>query len=687
MPVQKVDINEAEKAIRRAKRSLTSVFAFSFVVSLLLLTSPLFMLQVYDRVLLSRSESTLLGLLGVACFLLITLWFVELTRNLLINRISVRFNNDIAKTTFSEVMSRGTVSKPLQDMASIRSFLNAPYLLSLFDIPWLPAYLAFAYFLHPMLGHIGLVGAVILFIFAVINDKSTKALMEKSSEFYGAANKFSEHSSRHHDAIVGMGMVRNLTSLWGQFQQAGLGFQMKAADKNAWISSAAKVIRQIIQVSVLAMGGYLAIQDITSPGAMIAASIIIGRALAPIEQSIQGWRLFSGARESYASLREFFDSYEPSSAGVSLPVPKGEISLQNVISLGSSGDEVRSAATPRPVIKNVTMKVEAGTALGVTGPSGSGKSTLIRLILGILKPLSGTVRIDGAELTTEVQRQYSAYCGFVPQEVGIFDGTVAENIARFAEVSDEKVIKAAQLAGAHELILSLPEGYETQIGEAGIHLSGGQKQRIALARAVYDEPSIVVLDEPASNLDKDGTAALLQCIEQLKAMNKTVVLIAHQPSLFKSVDQIALVVDGQIQDMGPRDEMFKAMGAKRAASDAKPAQPDLQKKPNAVSEASLSGSSAHFQQDEQAPRANIVSTSSVAKQKAAPTVVKKPRNSKVTIVSRSNGRPVSESDKEGLGERTNMSSESEEKMIGGKDEADKVETIEGGEPRLEEKKA
>lgn len=554
-------------ALSNAKRSMKSVFAFSFVVNVLLLTSPLFMLQVYDRVLLSRSGSTLLGLFAVAVFLLVTLFFVEIVRNFLLNRISVRFDEALSLITFSEIMSKGSVSKPIHDLNALRSFLNAPFILAIFDAPWLPLYLILVYFLHPYLGHVGLLGAVLLFALAIANDRLTKESSQKSNEFFSAANAFVEHSTQNKDTILGMGMLRALSVIWSQYQSAGLGFHIKASDLNALLSSLAKVIRQIIQVSVLAVGGYLVITDVTTAGVMIATSIIIGRALSPIEQSIQGWRSLSKVRESYDALEEFLDGYEDLNIAVPLPAPTGHIKFQNVVALGGSGFVLsEQGAKPKPVIKNMSFELKTGEVLGVTGPSGSGKSTLAKLMLGVIQPISGSVRVDGAELNKSVQYQYSAYFGYLPQEVTLFDGTVAENIARFNEADPGRVIDAAQLASAHELILSLPEAYETKVGSSGINLSGGQKQRIGLARAVYGKPTLIVLDEPTSNLDNDGRLAFMSTVKRLKDAGTSLIIIAHQPSLFQDVDKLALVVDGQLQQFGPFKKVIEDMAKKHKES-------------------------------------------------------------------------------------------------------------------------
>ncbi len=557
-----LDTDIVQNAITKAKRSMFGVFVFTFVVNLLLLTSPLFMLQVYDRVLISQSGSTLVGLLAVAIFALVILLVVEVIRNLLLNRISARFDSELGAITFSEVMSRGSVSKPIHDLNAIRSFLNAPFLLALFDLPWLPAFLGLVYLLHPMLGHIGLVGAVILFLLALSNDGLTREASQKSAESFGAANAFVEHSARNTDAVVGMGMIPSLIKIWSMYQSAGLGYHIKLSDRNAIISGIAKVVRQVVQVAVLAMGAYLTIEGITTAGVMIAASIIIGRALAPVEQSIQGWRSLTRVKESYATLQDFLKDYSAPKPSTILPAPNGQIVLKNVVAMAAKSDDAE--VSQQPVIKNISCTINAGESVGITGPSGSGKSTLARLILGIIQPLNGSIKIDDAELSKEVQRQYAHYVGYLPQSVELFDGTIAENIARFKEVDHEKVVAAAKLSNAYQLIMALPEGFETKVGPGGAHLSGGQRQRIGLARALYDAPSIIVLDEPSSNLDNEGRLALQSALKRLKEMNKTVILIAHQPILFSGMDKVALIADGQLQKFGPASEVIPELKPRKS---------------------------------------------------------------------------------------------------------------------------
>ena len=555
-----------KSSIKSIRRSLKSAFVFSFFANLLLLTSPLFMLQVYDRVLLSRSSETLIGLLAVALLALVVLYFLEVVRSQSLTRAAARFNRDVGVVTYGEVLSRSSSSQPIHDVNSIRQFISSPFILTLFDMPWMPLYLACVYYLHPMLGHIALIAVAILFVVAFCNDRLTKAHLEKSGQAFSAANRFVEHSVRHKDAVLGMGMSAALSHEWSLMQQSGLGFSGVASDKNALLSSFAKVFRQLAQVGILAMGAFLTIQDLSTAGVMIAASIIAARALSPVEQSIQGWRSFTRARESYNRLEEFMSAHAGSQGStIQLPALQGRITLQNVFAHPAIESPPEQGA--EPLVRNINLAVEPGSILGIAGPSGSGKSTLMRLMAGVLTPMRGVVRVDGAELTADVRGQFSQETGYLPQEVELFPGTIRENIARFLEVDDSAVICASQQAGAHELILSLKDGYDTRIGAGGVNLSGGQKQRVGLARALFGNPRIVFLDEPSSNLDEAGTLSLTSAIQQLKAEKVTVVLIAHHPRLFMLTEQIAVLNAGVLELFGATKDVLDSLrGAKKQAN-------------------------------------------------------------------------------------------------------------------------
>jgi ATP-binding cassette subfamily C protein EexD len=530
---------------------------FSFFANLLLLTSPLFMLQVYDRVLLSRSTETLLGLLAVAVLALAILYILEVVRNRALTRVAAGFDRDLAIPVFSSLLARSPSSQPVGDLNTVRQFISSPFVLTLFDMPWMPIYLACVYLLHPMLGHIALGAVIILFVVALLNDKLTRAQHEKAGQFFGGASRFAEHSVRHKDAVLGMGMSNALSDEWHGMQRGGLGFTGVASDTNASLSSFAKVFRQFIQVAILAMGAYLTIQDLSTAGVMIAASIIAARALAPVEQSIQGWRNLSKARESYTRLKEFMAPYQQSENVTQLPALKGQITLQNVFA--HPAIDAQPDKGEEPLIRNVSFILEPGQILGIAGPSGSGKSTLMRLMAGVLPAMRGKVRIDGAELVDAVRDQFAPKVGYLPQEVELFSGTIKENIARFTEASDEAVIKAAQLAGAHELILSLKDAYETKLGAGGLNLSGGQKQRVGLARALFGDPQIVYLDEPNSNLDEPGTLALTRAIQMLKTNGSTVVMIAHHPRLFMLSEKLLVLNQGVMERFGPTKDVLEAL--------------------------------------------------------------------------------------------------------------------------------
>lgn len=540
---------------------------FSFFANLLLLTSPLFMLQVYDRVLLSRSNETLLGLLAVAVLALLILYVLEVVRNRALTRVAASFDRDLAIPVFTSLLARSASSQPVGDLNTVRQFISSPFVLTLFDMPWMPIYLALVYLLHPMLGHIALGAVIILFIVALLNDRMTRAQHEKAGQFFGGASRFAEHSVRHKDAVLGMGMSNALSAEWHGLQKGGLGFTGVAADTNASLSSFAKVFRQFIQVAILAMGAYLTIQDLSTAGVMIAASIIAARALAPVEQSIQGWRSFSKARESYSRLKDFMAPYDHEENATQLPELRGQVSLQNVFAHPAL--DAQPEQGEEPLIRNVSFSLSPGAILGIAGPSGSGKSTLVRLMAGVLKPMRGRVRVDGAELTEGVREQFAGKVGYLPQEVELFSGTIKENIARFTEAGDEAIIKAAQMAGAHELILAMKDGYDTKIGAGGVNLSGGQKQRVGLARALFGDPRIVFLDEPNSNLDEPGTLALTRAIQMLKANGSTVVLIAHHPRLFMLSDQLLVLNQGVMERMGPTKEVLEALKQKPEATSQK----------------------------------------------------------------------------------------------------------------------
>lgn len=542
------DVNPLTAALKKLRPALWAVAVFSLFINLLMLTAPLYMLQVYDRVLVSRSHDTLLYLSIVAIGALIIFGVLEFIRSRVLIRVSGQFDRQLSKKVFQTVMQSGSGAQPFRDLEAIRGFFTGPSLLALFDSPWTPIYIILIYFLHPMLGHVVLVGGIILFSIAVTNELLTRKPLQNSSVETAQANQFTELSSRNHDAIKAMGMLPGLTAVWKNWHDAGLAYQSQASDRASYISGSAKFVRFFIQVGSLGMGAYLAINEIITPGTMIAASIISSRALAPIESAIGGWRSFLMARTSRKRLMEYLEHLYNEKEPMELPAPKGEVGFENVYTIPPGGEI--------PVLSGISFQLLAGETLGITGPSAAGKSSVARLMVGAWSPNSGTVRLDKAELDQWEPEKLGQYIGYLPQDVELFSGSIADNVARFNQVDPRKIVAATKLAGAHETILSLPDGYDTNIGPGGENLSGGQRQKIGIARAFYGQPPLIVLDEPTSNLDAVGEAAVRSAIDILKQLGSTVVIIAHKPVVIGSVDKLMVIQNGMLTHYGPSNEVM-----------------------------------------------------------------------------------------------------------------------------------
>ncbi len=543
-----------QEALATSRGSFSAVGVFSFFINTLMLTVPLYMLQVYDRVLTSRSEDTLFMLTLVAVGLLLTYGLLELARQRVLVRVGNRLDSELNQPLLHAMLTdrlRGNSAgrgQPLRDLDSVRTFLTGPGLLSFFDSPWTPLYIAVIFLFHPLLGLLALAGALILFGLAVLNEWATRKPLKAASRFTVDANGFAETSLRNAEAIQAMGMMPGLIARWLQRHQTALALQSEASDSAGGIMATAKVTRQVLQVGMLGVGGYLAVQQVITPGVMIAASIIMGRALAPIEMAINSWRSFIAARASYGRLQDIMSQADTTGPSMALPAPTGALSVESVM-----------AAPPgiqKPVIQGISFSLEKGEVLGLIGPSASGKSTLARLFVGVWRPMAGHVRLDGADVYQWNPDELGPHIGYLPQDVELFDGTVWENIARFNTPDPRKVVAAARKADVHEMILRFPKGYDTVIGESGSMLSGGQRQRIALARALYGDPTFVVLDEPNSNLDGEGEQALSKVIADLKKQETTVVIIAHRPSVMSLVDKVLVLQQGRIAMFGPPSEVL-----------------------------------------------------------------------------------------------------------------------------------
>lgn len=535
------------QALECALGVLKRVGFFSMFINLLTLTSSIYMMQVYDRVLASRSGPTLLYLTLFAGACLATLAALEVVRSRLLVRLGARFDAQLSGLVFMRTLTAGRSGQSLRDLDQLRNFLTGSHILSLLDAPWMPIYIGLVYLLHPMLGHVALAGGVVLFLLALWNERDTREPLAEAGKQMAAGTQFAEISARNAEAIRAMGMLPGLTVLWRKRHDLGLGLQGLASDRAGNVAAVAKALRFFLQVAILGVGAWLVIKQECTGGVMIASSIIMGRGLAPVEAAIGGWRGFLMARESYGRLLKGFGSDAADAPTMLLPKPEGKLVFEGV----SGGPPDLRKFT----VQNLSFSLEAGSVLGITGPSAAGKSTLARLAVGVWRPGTGVVRLDGVNIADWNREDVGPHIGYLPQDIELFPGSVADNIARFGKVDPDKVVDAAQLAGAHQVILELPQGYDTPIGPSGVNLSGGQRQRIGLARAFYGRPPLIVLDEPTSNLDAEGEGAVRQAMEVLRGQS-TVVVIAHRPAVLGGTDQLMVILKGQIVNFGPTSEVM-----------------------------------------------------------------------------------------------------------------------------------
>ncbi|NGM20474.1 type I secretion system permease/ATPase [Roseomonas stagni] len=544
------------RAIAAGRSQLVAVGLFSGVVNLLQLTVSLYMMQVFDRVLSTRSIDTLYYLTAIAVFALLVMAVLDGLRGQVMQRLATWIEGKAAPEAFlraieSQLRGRPYRMEALRDLAVCRGWLGSPASLTVFDVPWVPIYLAVIFALHPSLGWIALGGAVLLFALTLANEWATGALLRQASTAAMASQRRAESMVRNAEVIDSMGMAPAVLQRWREGLSASVPPQEKAADRAAMLLSVTRFCRLAVQVAVLGFGAWLTLEQQLTSGASIAASIIMGRALAPVEQMIGGWKQLVQARQSYRRLLGFLALPRIRPPGIALPEPTGRVAAERV-TFGFPGQ-------PVAIIKGISFALSAGESLAIIGPSAAGKTTLIRLLIGTLQPSAGTVRLDGADVFTWQREDFGRYVGYLPQDVELFDGSVMKNIGRMREADPEMVFEAAKLAGCHEMILRLPQGYDTEIGDGGQHLSGGQRQLIGLARAMFGNPRFVVLDEPNSNLDGDAEQALIRGLEALKARGTTVILVSHRPTLVQGVDKVLLLRDGAAEAFGPRAEVLKRL--------------------------------------------------------------------------------------------------------------------------------
>lgn len=544
-------------ALRQTRNAFACVAALSAVTNMLMLTGPLFMMQVYDRVLASRSIPTLIALSALAIGLYVFLGILELIRSRILTRIGQRIEEQLGGPTFDAVMvlplrmsKKEAISQPVRDLEQVRQFMSGPGPVAICDMPWLPLYLAILFLFHPYLGWLAVAGALILIVLTLTSEMILRNPMQRIAQLAGARSEFLEAGRRNAEALHAMGMRSAYSARWHEANSRYVEEQRQTSDATSGFSTASKTFRLALQSAVLALGAWLAIEQLASPGAMIASSILTSRALAPIEQAIGQWRGFVNARQARDRLYQLLEQFR--NDGNRMPLPKPEHSL------AVSGLTVVAPGTQAAIVRDVSFNLKAGEGVGIIGPSGSGKSTLARALVGIWPPARGTIRLDGAEINQWDPEALGPSIGYLPQGVELFDGTIAENISRFdAPAEAELIIGAAKLAGAHELILSMPDGYDTRIGAGGAILSAGQRQRIGLARALYGNPFLIVLDEPNASLDAEGETALTNAIMGIRQGGSIVVVIAHRPNALAAVDHVLVLAQGTMVTFGPRDEVLR----------------------------------------------------------------------------------------------------------------------------------
>jgi ATP-binding cassette subfamily C protein len=529
---------------------------FSLAINLLYLAGPLYMLQVYDRVISSASEVTLVMLTLALLLAFLALAGLDAVRARVLTRASIRLDQKIAARIMTAIIDRsagfgGARSQLLRDFDTFRQFITGMGIHAVFDLPWAPIYIGVIFVLHPALGAFALGCSILLILMAFLNEWIVKPPLTESNEAASRNYNFTEMSLRNTEVVRAMGMTGGLLKRWSRDRNRMLERQVVASDRAAAMQSVIRFLRLSMQSLILGLGAYLVIERLATVGAMFAASILLGRALQPVEQIVGSWRNLVSARAAFLRVRELLAANPPRETGLSLPRPQGQLLVEALTYVPPLSN--------KPILRGVAFKIEPGEVLGIIGPSGAGKSTLARHIVGVLKPSAGAVRLDGSDVSVWGRTSLGNHLGYLPQDIELFADTVAANISRFQDGDDREVILAAQMAGVHDMILRLPEGYDTQVGEGGAVLSGGYRQRVGLARAVYANPGLIVLDEPSSNLDADGDAALTDCIMQLKKRGTTVVIISHRPSTIGVVDKILVLRDGVAEMFGPRAEIMSRL--------------------------------------------------------------------------------------------------------------------------------
>ena len=549
--------NEVAQALSSFRKTFRNIGVFSAVINMLMLMPAIYMLQLYDSVLTSRNEMTLLMLTLIMLGAYIFMGALEYIRSLVLIRVGaqldMKLNKRVYTAAFEQNLKQGdsNAGQALKDLTNLRQFLTGNALFALFDAPWFPIYLSVIFLFHPALGIFALCGTTILITLAYINEKVSHQPLTEANSMAIASTNVASNNLRNAEVIEAMGMLPNIQSRWYRLHSRFLNLQAEASEKAAIVAALSKSFTVALQSMMLGLGALLVLDDSITPGMMIAGSILLGRAVAPVQLLISVWKQIGSTRSAYERLTKLLEQNPAREAGMALPKPKGTLAIENITAIPPNGKV--------PVIKGLNFSIAAGEILGIIGPSGSGKSTLARLLVGIWPAAAGKVRLDGADVYLWNKDELGPYVGYLPQDIELFAGTVSENIARFGDINADKVILAAKRAGVHEMVLNMAEGYDTPLGDGGAGLSGGQKQRLGLARAMYDDPSLIVLDEPNSNLDDTGEQALLTALIDLRKRGKTIVLITHRTSILSVTTKLLLLQDGTTRLFGPTNQIIEKL--------------------------------------------------------------------------------------------------------------------------------
>lgn len=559
--------SELEDLLFSFKGLFIILFLISTITNLIFILPALYMFQIYDTVLTSRSVETLIGLTLIVVVFFILNAILSWVRSRILIEISKTIDDTLIPRLFpslieSVIKTGSTASaQAYSDLANIRQFLTGAPILAIFDAPFGLVFLLIIFLIHPLLGIFALITGLIALALALYSERVSRAGIQEANKYFQKAQSFLNSNLRNAEVIEAMGMHRNVLRKWLTLHQNMLDYQLRASDKAGKFDAIIKFVRITSQSLILGLGAYLVIINQTTPGLMIMASILMGRALAPVDLVVGSWRQWITLRQSYLRLKELLLQYPKPRERLPLPIPKGLLRVEGIV--------VVPPGAKKEVLKNISFTLNPGELLVVIGPSASGKSTLAKTLVGVWKPAIGSVKLDGADLSLYPKEHLGSFIGYLPQDIELFSGTVAENIARYGEVNMELVVKASVIAGIHDMILQLPDGYETEIGEGGAFLSGGQRQRLALARALYGDPILIVLDEPNSNLDEDGHRALLDALLFLKKQGKTLVVISHHTNILGISDKLLVIRDGVALHFGPTKEVLERLYAM-----SKPATPE-----------------------------------------------------------------------------------------------------------------